>query len=163
MPRIVSEIVDVYVFRRVAGVSAEVEFLMLRRAPGEKLAGTWQAVHGRIEAEEAAWQTGLRELREETGLAPVAFYQLDTVNTFYMAVDDTIHHCPCFAAEVAGTAAVVLNDEHDDFLWIPADAAVSRFIWPGQRQAVREIVDEIVRPGPAADFLRIRYDEKFGK
>ncbi|GMV95867.1 MAG: hypothetical protein AMXMBFR83_02360 [Phycisphaerae bacterium] len=166
MPRVVSEIVDVYVFRRPAGAAtanarqeaqsgAGVEFLLLRRSPGEYLGGTWQAVHGRIEPGETAWQTALRELREETGLTPIELYQIDAVNTFYMAADDVVHHCPCFAAEVGGQAGVVLDAEHEAFEWVSAEDAMRRFIWPGQRRAVREIIEEILRPGPATAYLRI--------
>lgn len=154
MSRVVGEIVDAYVFRRTS--DGEVQFLMLHRSPGRYLGGTWQAVHGRIEPGETAWQAALREIREETAVVPSAFYQVDTVNTFYMAVDDTVHHCPCFAAEVEANATVALNDEHDAFEWVPADAALERFIWPGQRRAVREILEEIIRPGPAVEHLRIR-------
>ena len=41
------------------------EFLQLRRAPGEYLAGTWQTIYGGIHEGEKAYQTALRELREE--------------------------------------------------------------------------------------------------
>ena len=157
MPRVACEIVDVYVFRMGAG--GGIEFLSLRRSAGRYLGGTWQAVHGRIEAGETAWQAGLRELREETGFVPRAFYQIDTVNTFYIAASDVVHHCPCFAAEVVADGVVVLNDEHDDFRWIPADEAGQHFIWPGQRRAVREIMEEIVARGPAVEHLRIQIND----
>lgn len=152
MPRIASEIIDVYVFRRAC---AGVQYLVLRRAAAEVLPGTWQAVHGRIEAGERAYEAARRELREETQLEPLSFYQVDVVNTFYQARDDTVHHCPCFAAEVAPQAEPVLNDEHDAWLWLDFDQALARFPWPGQRRALREIRQEIVGQGPALDYLRI--------
>ena len=58
------------------------EFLQLRRTAGDFMGGTWQSIYGGILAGETAWQAAARELKEETGLVPLEFYQLDTVNTF---------------------------------------------------------------------------------
>ena len=152
MPRIVSEIVDCYPFRRSAG---HAEVLMLKRAEGSFMGATWHSVHGRIEAGETAWQAALRELREETSITPARFWQLESVNTFYMARDDCIMLCPAFAAEVSDNAAVQLNAENTDFRWEPLDLAEHAFIWPGQRAALREIADCILPNRPAARFLEI--------
>ncbi len=75
------------------------ELLQLRRAPGEYLAGAWSTVRGKIEGEESAWAAALRELKEETGLLPDEFYQLDTVDIFYLHGDDTLWHCPGFCRD----------------------------------------------------------------
>jgi dATP pyrophosphohydrolase len=157
MTRVLCEIADAYVFRRRGN---DADFLLLRRAIGETLGGIWATVAGRIEPGETAWQAALREIREETGLAPTNFYQIDAVNTFYMATDDAVHHCPCFAAEVPMNAIVQLNEEHDAFEWVDAQSAIQRFTWPGQRRAVREIIEEIVTPGPATPFLKIKIETK---
>ncbi|MGE3181114.1 MAG: NUDIX pyrophosphatase [Phycisphaerae bacterium] len=152
MPPIISSIIDCYVFRRAA---TTVEFLALRRASQSRLGGTWQAVHGKIETGEKAWETALRELREETGLRPIAFWQLEAVNTFYVAQQDQILMCPGFAAEVDANAKVTLCDEHVDYAWWPADEAHTKFMWPGQRTAIAEIVEVILPRGPAEAHLRI--------
>ncbi|MEP0848094.1 MAG: NUDIX domain-containing protein [Phycisphaerae bacterium] len=152
MPQIVSDIVDVYVFRRRSGT---VEFLLLRRAAGVALGGTWQSVHGHVEPGEPAWRAGLRELREETGLGPLGFWQLDFVNTFYVASRDAILMCPCFAAEAPPDAQVKLSTEHTEFAWLATADALRRFMWPGQRRAVEETVCEIAAHGPAERHLRI--------
>jgi len=157
MTRVICEIADAYVFRRQEG---KAEFLLLRRSIGESLGGIWATVAGRIEPGETAWQAALREIREETSLVPVNFYQIDAVNTFYMVDDDAVHHCPCFAAEVPMSAVVKLNEEHDAFEWVEAQSAIERFTWPGQRRAVREIIEEIITPGPATPFLKIKIDTK---
>ena len=151
MPGIVCDIVDVYVYRMREGVP---QFLALHRAPGE-VGGTWQAVHGKIEAGETAWQAALREPREETNLTPLRFHQVDAVNIFYVARQDVIHHCPGFAAEVASDASVTLNEEHDACEWLDVESTLARFPWPGLRRAVREICSEIIAAGPAEPFLRI--------
>lgn len=151
MPRIATNIVDVYVFRR----AAQIEFLTLLRAPRSRLGQTWQSVHGRIEAGESAWQAALRELGEETALKPLGFWQLEFVNAFYVARDDTLQLCPCFAAEAAPAADIRLSHEHTAFRWLPYPQILEALLWPGQRQAVCEVMEQIVRPGPAEPFLRI--------
>ena len=152
MPRVACELVMVYLFRPA---DSGPEFLVLHRRPEDVASGTWQTIYGHIRPGETSWQTALREIREETGLRPVRFYQLDTVDTFCIAGEDVIHHCPCFAAEVGLGNEVCLNEEHAAFEWLPADQAAARYTWPGQRRAVREILNEIIRPGPAVAWLEI--------
>lgn len=152
MPDILSRLVDVYVFRRGP---AGVEFLQLHRRPGASIGGTWQSVHGGIEPGESATQAARRELREETGIDPLRLWQLEHVNTFFIAADDAIHLCPGFAAEVTADATVQIDDEHDAFRWVGAAQAVSSFLWPGQRTSVREILDTIVMPGEVERFMRL--------
>jgi dATP pyrophosphohydrolase len=152
MPAVDSDMIDVYPFRRG---ETGVDFLLLKRAPAIWLGGTWQAVHGKIETGETAPQAALRELREETGLRPLGFWQLEFVNTFYVAKQDRILMCACFAAEVAADAVVRLSDEHTDYRWEPYEQALRSYMWPGQRRAIREIMEEIVTPGLAEPHLRI--------
>lgn len=131
---------------------------MLERCCESRLGGTWQAVHGRIEAGETAAAAALRELREETGLRPVAFWQTDRPNVFFMASSDSVTIAPCFAAEVAAEAQVVLNAEHTAYRWMPAEAALRAFMWPGQRETIREILALIVTPSAARAHLAIRLE-----
>jgi dihydroneopterin triphosphate diphosphatase len=152
MPALVSRIVDVYVFRRTA---SGIEFLQLHRRPESRIGGTWQAVHGKIEAAETAVQAAKRELAEETGLTPLGFWQLEHVNTFFVAEDDAIHLCAGFAAEVATDAAVRIDDEHDAFRWVASAEAEKTFMWPGQRQGAREILESIIDGGASEPFLRL--------
>jgi dATP pyrophosphohydrolase len=156
MPEIVSTHIEVYPFRRAAG---GVEFLLLKRRAGSRMGETWQGVHGKIDAGEAAHAAALRELREETGLRPLGFWQLEFLNSFYMARTDRILLSPCFAAEAAPDAVVQLCREHTAFRWVSAAEAQREFLWPGQRRVVEEIMTVIVPRGPAEAFLRIAISE----
>jgi dATP pyrophosphohydrolase len=135
------------------------ELLQLRRAPGEFMGGSWSVVRGRVEAGEKAWQAALRELNEETGLVPEPdeFYQLDTVDTFYLAADDTVWHVPGFCAVVPRDCVVKLNEEHDDFRWVDRSQADAEFLWPGERRQLEELAREIMDFGPARPILRIKF------
>lgn len=152
MPQIVSEIIDAYVYRIDAGGP---RFLVLRRAAGTFMGGTWHGVHGKIEPGETAWQAAAREAREETGLRISAMHQIDHVNTFYMAAQDRIHMCPCFAVRVEPGSEPTLDAEHDAYEWLLPEDAAKRLTWPGQREAVRQIVSEIIHPGPGEPACRI--------
>jgi 8-oxo-dGTP pyrophosphatase MutT (NUDIX family) len=152
MPRIVSEIVEVYVYRLVNGWP---EFLLLKRATGAAVGGTWQVVLGHMHPGETAEQCALRETREETGLSVAALHQLESVNTFFVAREDTIHLCPGFAARVAPNASVVLDAEHTEAAWLARAAATQRLMWPGQHRAIAEIIELILPGGIVADTLRL--------
>jgi dATP pyrophosphohydrolase len=131
------------------------EFLQLRRSPGEYLAGAWSTVRGKMEVGEKAWESALRELREEAGIAPVEFYQLDTVDIFYLWGDDTLWHCPGFCAVVSRNSAITINDEHDAMRWVPRPEINEKFIWPGERAQLAELCREVLDNGPAKSYLRI--------
>jgi dATP pyrophosphohydrolase len=131
------------------------EFLQLRRRPDKYMGDTWQLVTGGIDEGETAWQAALRELREETSLEPTEFYQVDVVNTFYLASTDRISHSPMFCALVPPDARVKLNNEHTAFRWVPREQMMSAVMWPGERAALAEVLREILDNGPAKSYLRI--------
>jgi len=133
------------------------ELLQLRRARHDFMGGAWSTVRGAVEPGESAWQAALRELREESGLAPIEFYQVDTVDVFYLHGDDTVWHCPGFCALVDRNAKPVLNAEHDDFRWIDRSRIDREFLWPGERAQLAELCREILDNGPAKPYLRIPF------
>lgn len=148
------DMVVCYVVRRTEDGTGH-EFLMLRRAPGEFMGGAWAVVRGTREGSETAWAAALRELMEETGLAPREFYQLDTVDVFYLAKGDTIWHCPGFCAIVDRDVPVVLDAEHDAYRWVDRSQIDREVLWPGERNHLAELFREILDDGPAKQYLRI--------
>jgi 8-oxo-dGTP pyrophosphatase MutT (NUDIX family) len=128
--------VDVYVLR---DAPADPRVLVLRRAPsGGRSPATWEAVHGAIEPGETAVQAALRELTEETGLAPARFYNASRVEAFYRHVQDEVCLIPVFVAVVAADAAVRVSAEHDAFEWLAPEAAAARVAWPRMRRALED-------------------------
>lgn len=131
--------------------------LALRRGARGRNAGSWETIHGTIEAGETPVQASLRELREETGLVPEKFYNLSRTEAFYQHRTDQMALIPVFVAFVASGATVRLSDEHDRAEWLSAAEAVQRFAWPRERRALDDILS-IVGGGDAGlleDVLRV--------
>src|SRR2546430_2737077 len=112
--------------RRATGV----EVLALRRASGGRPPGSWETVHGHIEAGETPAQAALREVREETGLDPARLYNLSRVEAFYRHRTDDITLIPVFAAVVDPAAEPRASPEHDRVEWLAPAAAAARLAWP---------------------------------
>ncbi len=156
MPQVVSDLVDVYVFRRLPQRPPyEVQFLLLRRRSDGPLGGTWHAVHGRVLPDERAVDAAVRELLEQTGLVPQRLYSADYVSQFYDHTNDTIVLAPAFAALVEPRAAVRLSPAHDDFAWCDLEEAVARLLWTSQRWAVRHIHAVIACGGEEAEYYAL--------
>ena len=147
-------VVDVYVLRR-AGAGWEV--LLLQRAAGTRCPGSWETVHGRIEAGERPEEAALREVREETGLEPERLYNV-TVQAFYLHTASAVMLAVVFAAVVPGAAAVGLGREHARAEWLGIPEASARYTWPRSRAVLAEIAFLLRRgdAGEAEDVLRVR-------
>jgi dATP pyrophosphohydrolase len=131
------------------------EFLQIRRRDDDFMGGTWQTVYGESEPQETAVAAALRELREETGLVPREFYRLEYVGIFFIVPQDTLWHCLQFCAIVAREDQVTLNSEHSDWRWVSAAEAAEQFMWKNDREAVAEIVSEILGDGLRKPHVRI--------
>jgi dATP pyrophosphohydrolase len=152
-PKLRTDIVDVYVFRRSA--QARIEFLQMRRSAGALL-GTWHPVMGHVNDGETAVQTAARELTEETGFVANQMWQLEQPNIYYLASHDSMVLGPCFAVEVATDAEPTLNHEHDAHRWVDQQQVDGDFLWPGQRQAIAQILRDLAPPDAAArGWLRV--------
>lgn len=133
----------------------EPQLLMARRAEDKYMGGTWQLISGGIEPGEVAWKAALREMSEETGLAPQEFYRLSTLTRFYRPDNDSINTAPMFCALVDERAEPLLNPEHTAFEWVHVAEAASRLMWPSDREALEEVRTVILEGAAAKASLRI--------
>lgn len=131
------------------------EFLQLRRVPGDYMGGTWQLIRGGVEPGEAYIAAALREMREESGLAPVELYRLGSVETFYTSFDDTLWHSVAFCAVTSRSQAVTLNDEHDAARWIGRNRIDAESMWASERTILQDLFRDILDDGIAKSMLRI--------
>ncbi len=156
MIHIEAGVVDVFVLRHVA---QRLEVLALQRAAGTRCPGSWEVVHGSIEAGEPATHAARREAREETGLEPERLYSI-TAHPFFLNARGTVQIALVFAAFVSADARVTLSGEHQASEWLSLAAAAERLAWPREREALRhiEILLASGDAGAVEDALRIRDD-----
>ncbi len=154
MTALLTKFVDVYVLR---GAGPALEVLVLRRGPGGRCPGSWEAVHGHIEADESPADAARRELAEETGLVPDRLYNLSRVELFYQHRLDQVALVPVFAAFVPPAGDARPGPEHDRLEWLGPDQARARFAWPRERRALDDIRVLFAEgdAGPLDDVLRV--------
>ena len=128
---------------------AQPRMLLLRRSK-HPLFGEWCHVAGGIENGETAWQTAVREIREETGLTIARLYSADYNEQFYEAGRNIFTIVPVFVAYVDSSQAVRLNTEHSEFRWVTIAEAQSLVTFGGQRRVYEEVRREFIdrRPSP---------------
>lgn len=154
MARINVGTIEVYVVSLARG---EWSVLALQRALDTRCPGGWETVHGTIEPGEEPEAAALREVFEETGLDVQRMYSL-SVSPFYLHRTHVVELSVGFVAFVDVGAPVTLGEEHTGHAWLSADEALVRFMWPRERQALREVM-ELFRSGNAGaaeDVLRVR-------
>jgi dihydroneopterin triphosphate diphosphatase len=153
MPVLASTHVEVYLFRRRG---RRVEFLLLRRSPTRRtLPGVWQPVTGKRLPRERMLAAAMREVREETGLEPRRWWELETMTLYPDNARDAIMAVPLFAAEVDARATVRLSREHVALAWLGAREAARRVLWGSQRRGLDAVKREVLRGGPLAAALEI--------
>lgn len=153
MTSIATDVVDVYVFRRL---NARVQFLLLQRRNDVPMARTWQAFHHEIADGQTAPDAARAALRTLAGLEADRFYSADFVNQFYDEARDAVVLAPVLAVTLAADGAIDLADDFQDTGWFDRDEATARLPFSGQRWAVRHI-DEIMGIGEAESDL-YRFD-----
>lgn len=135
------------------GEGPATRMLVAQRA-GDYLHGVWSYIAGHIEQGEPGWQAALRELREETALAPKSFWATSYCEQFYAAASNTIEIVPAFVARVTDDASVHLNREHLAHRWVTLDEAADLLPFGSQRELVAYVRREFVEREPA-EALRI--------
>lgn len=134
--------------------SKQPEYLLLRRS-SPYLYGTWQMVTGKIENNESAYESAIREVKEETGLIIDEFYSGDFIESFYEARKDSIHFVAHFVGFVSPEMEVVLSPkEHDKYEWVPMEKVADRLCFSSQKTAFHHIVENFIQKKPFP-FLKI--------
>lgn len=147
MPNAAIRVVDVYPYRWDGDRPT---FLLMRRAASAEYAGQWRMIGGKIEPGEAAWQTALREVKEETSQTPTRLWSVPSMNHFYEWQHDRVNLIPAFAAEL--DTDPVLNHEHTDFAWYVAAEAIERLQWPEQQRLLR-LTHQMLRAGIPPELI----------
>ncbi len=82
---------------------------MLKRSEGEIYPGIWQMVTGKFKTNEKAYETALREIKEEIGFIPLKMWVVPNINSFYSHENDAQFNVPVFAALVDWSSEVKIK------------------------------------------------------
>ncbi|RKY17722.1 MAG: NUDIX hydrolase [Planctomycetota bacterium] len=130
-----------------------VEVLLLRRTPADGMGDSfWQPVSGTHPHDEWSPLTALREVREETGLEPLALYGVDAFHRIWLPRQDIIIDAPVFAAELPG-GPVTLSEEHVEYRWLAPADALALLPRRSQRAALAAFADDLCAGGRWDEFL----------
>jgi dATP pyrophosphohydrolase len=138
MPKVVSDIVDAYVVRRL---NARVQFMLLQRTHDVLMPLTWQGFHAQIQENEPTLAAAIRAVRTYCGLNVSAVYAADYVNQFFDETRDVLVLAPVLAVNVRPQAPVNLSDDYRDVAWLTEQEATARLPFAGQRAAVHRIAE----------------------
>lgn len=147
-------LIEAHIFRQID--EDQIEFLLLKRSDGEIYSGVWQMVTGSIDKNEKAYQTALREIKEETNLSPKQFWVVPNVNSFYEPKKDYICMVPVFAALVDLDSQVTISNEHSEYKWVNLDEAKKLLAWRGQRNSVDIIYEYFTKEKSFLNFVEIK-------
>jgi len=152
MPKIDSIYIECYVARKFKD---KYKFLLLKRAENDKLyPGIWQIITGRIEKGEKAYETAIREVKEESGLEPVRLFVLPHTTTFYSPVTDTISLIPLFVC-IVDDPDVKISAEHDKFMWLDAEKSARKLYFKSQKENVKFIESNLRSKARLKTFTEI--------
>jgi len=139
MANIKVRVVDCYVYQQT---DKGLKFLILKRNEKKLYEHLWQGVAGKIEKDEEAWQTAIRELKEETGLDPVKMFVADHVSQFYEKHGDRVNLVPVFGIDV-DSKNVILSDEHIEYKWVDFKEAFDTLVWNGQKKGIQTVYNMV--------------------
>ncbi len=151
--KIVSKLVEAHVFREC---DKGIEFLLLKRAENQPYPGIWQMVSGKIEKNEKAHETALREIKEETGLIAEKLWAVPNVNSFYEPIENCISMLPVFAAKICDKSQVRICSEHTEWKWVDPEQAKKMLAWVGQKLSVDIIIEYLSRSKNYLNFIEIK-------
>lgn len=152
--KVISTLIEAHIFRRKKN---SIEFLLLKRSPDEIYPGLWQMVTGSIRPNEKAYQTALREIKEETSLVPSEIWVVPTINSFYSHEKNYVCLVPVFAALVEHINFITISKEHSEYKWVNTTTAKKLLAWKGQRDSVDLIHNYFLKEQSTLNFIKINF------
>jgi dATP pyrophosphohydrolase len=116
------------------------EFLVAHRIP--EGGGYWHTIAGSVEEGEESDAAAMRELHEETGLEITTIERLGEftyVREDWEAEPGVRVHVAAFLVDVEPGWEPVLNEEHDEYRWLPRHEAAALLFWPEPAQLLRAL------------------------
>ncbi|MCK9212041.1 MAG: NUDIX domain-containing protein [Ignavibacteriaceae bacterium] len=145
--------IEAHIYRKKKG---KIEFLLLKRGKEEIYPNLWQMVTGKIKKNEKAYETVLREVKEETNLSVEKLFVVPNVNSFYSFTDDSINFIPAFLCLVNEDDKVKISKEHCEFRWVSKEKAKKMLAWPGQKKSLNIIYSFLIQRNKQIHFVEIK-------
>ena len=111
--------------------------------------GFWCHVAGKIENDEKAWETIIREFREETKIEVCELYNAECLEQFYEAETNRIMLIPAFVVFCPPNQKVILNEEHTEFKWCTLNEAKVLASFPNQKRLYIHVWEHFVTNKPS--------------
>lgn len=112
------------------------QLLLLRRGTTAPwMPGRYCLPGGKIEKNEDATYAASRELSEETGIS----YPVDKLKTINVSYSSGYNKTVWVA--IVNSDKVILNWEHDHYLWIPSSESHTLDVVPGLRTIIKTLCD----------------------
>jgi len=112
--------------------------------------GKWTLPKGHLEDGESLREAAIREVEEETGIAPeVVGPKIDTVDWIFRDGEETVHkYCTFFLMRSRNGEAVPQSEEGiTACVWLPVRDAASRVAYADTREVVLRVDDKIAEAG----------------
>ena len=110
-------------------------------------AGHWDFPKGHVEKNETAIQTALRELEEETSIKEEDVILDDdfeeTIDYFYKKRGDLAHKKVIYLLGKSDTKDVEISEEHQDFIWLPYDEALSKLTFRNAKNLLEKAKESL--------------------
>jgi 8-oxo-dGTP pyrophosphatase MutT (NUDIX family) len=116
------------------------EFLVAHRSPDS--GGYWHPIAGGVEQGEEFHAAAVRELREETGLDAAELKRLGEFAYIRESWEDEPGlrvHVEAFLVDVEEGWEPELNEEHDEYRWLPREEAAQLLFWPEPAALLRSL------------------------
>jgi dATP pyrophosphohydrolase len=134
----------------------KIEFLLLKRAETEKYPNIWQPITGTIDSDEKAYETALREIREETGIITEEIFVVPTLSGYYSYEKDIISLIPVFTSQVKEEQIIEISAEHSEYKWIEIEVANRLVAWDFQRKSMSLISEYFFSKNSNLTFIKVK-------
>ena len=148
------KLIETHIIRKVEG---KIEFLLLKRSENELYPNIWQMVTGKIRENEKAYETAIREIKEETSLEINNLFVVPNVNPFYNSEENSMNLVPVFMTVVDQVTEIIISKEHIKYKWVNKKEAKSKLAWPGQSYSVDIIYNYISGKSQNLNFIEVKF------
>ncbi len=112
-----------------------VQYLLLRNRKGE-----WGFPKGGIEEGETLLETACRETKEETGIEKLQFQKgfKERIQYSYQRENKKFWKTVDYFLAISGSKKIKLSSEHNKYLWLPYQLALTKVIFPNQKEILKK-------------------------